>query len=551
MAERGHEERAPQNGGDMLSGRALTTVFAALMLGMFLAALDQTIVSTALPTIVGDLGGLNHLSWVVTSYLLASTVSTPIYGKLGDMYGRKPVFLAAIIIFLVGSMLAGLSQSMGELIAFRFLQGAGAGGLMVSAQAIIADIVPPRQRGRYMGLIGSVFAVASVAGPLLGGFFVDQISWRWVFYVNLPIGVLAILIVVFKLDLHTPQMRHRIDYLGAALLSGGVGALILLTTWGGTQYAWGSPVILALGVAGIVLLCAFVWQERRAAEPIVPLELFRSRVFNVSSAMGATIGMAMFGAIIFIPLYLQLVYGLSATASGLRMLPLMIGLLVAAVASGRLISRIGRYKVFPIAGTATLVVGMFLLSRLGLGTAPWLASVYMLVVGVGIGLVMQVLVLVVQNDAKPENIGVATSTATFFRSMGGSFGVAIFGAIFAARLSDQLAGFPHAVVERLGSGVQLSPAEADRLPPAIHADFLDAFAHSLHGVFLWGMAIAIIPFMLSWLLEEKPLRTTLARRPAVLSAEEAAGGGTPPEQLIAEPAAYAPTRGTEKDQLRT
>jgi EmrB/QacA subfamily drug resistance transporter len=551
MAERGHEERAPQNGGDMLSGRALTTVFAALMLGMFLAALDQTIVSTALPTIVGDLGGLNHLSWVVTSYLLASTVSTPIYGKLGDMYGRKPVFLAAIIIFLVGSMLAGLSQSMGELIAFRFLQGAGAGGLMVSAQAIIADIVPPRQRGRYMGLIGSVFAVASVAGPLLGGFFVDQISWRWVFYVNLPIGVLAILIVVFKLDLHTPQMRHRIDYLGAALLSGGVGALILLTTWGGTQYAWGSPVILALGVAGIVLLCAFVWQERRAAEPLVPLELFRSRVFNVSSAMGATIGMAMFGAIIFIPLYLQLVYGLSATASGLRMLPLMIGLLVAAVASGRLISRIGRYKVFPIAGTATLVVGMFLLSRLGLGTAPWLASVYMLVVGVGIGLVMQVLVLVVQNDAKPENIGVATSTATFFRSMGGSFGVAIFGAIFAARLSDQLAGFPHAVVERLGSGVQLSPAEADRLPPAIHADFLDAFAHSLHGVFLWGMAIAIIPFMLSWLLEEKPLRTTLARRPAVLSAEEAAGGGTPPEQLIAEPAAYAPTRGTEKDQLRT
>jgi|tagenome__1003787_1003787.scaffolds.fasta_scaffold20921519_1 EmrB/QacA subfamily drug resistance transporter len=554
MATEAQEERAPQSardGGDMLTGRALTTVFAALMLGMFLAALDQTIVSTALPTIVGDLGGLNHLSWVVTSYLLASTVSTPIYGKLGDMYGRKPVFLAAIIIFLVGSMLAGLSQSMGQLIAFRFLQGAGAGGLMVSAQAIIADIVPPRQRGRYMGLIGSVFAVASVAGPLLGGFFVDQISWRWVFYVNLPIGVLAILIVIFKLDLHTPQTRHRIDYLGAALLSGGVGALILLTTWGGTQYAWGSPMIIGLGVAGIVLLCAFLWQERRATEPIVPLELFRSRVFNVSSAMGATIGMAMFGAIIFIPLYLQLVYGLSATASGLRMLPLMIGLLVAAVASGRLISRIGRYKVFPIAGTATLVVGMFLLSRLGLGTAPWLASVYMAVVGVGIGLVMQVLVLVVQNDAKPENIGVATSTATFFRSMGGSFGVAIFGAIFAARLSDQLAGFPHAVVARLGSGVQLSPAEADHLPPAIHADFLDAFAHSLHGVFLWGMAIAVIPFMLSWLLQEKPLRTTLARRPAVLSAEEAAGGGTPPEQLIAEPAGYPPSRGTEKDQLRT
>ena len=515
-----------------LAGRALATVFAALMLGMFLAALDQTIVSTALPTIVGDLGGLNHLSWVVTSYLLASTVSTPIYGKLGDMYGRKPVFLAAIIIFLAGSMLAGLSQTMAELIGFRFLQGAGAGGLMVSAQAIIADIVPPRQRGRYMGLIGSVFAVASVAGPLLGGFFVDQISWRWVFYVNLPVGVLAILIVIFKLKLRTPQKRHRIDYLGATFLTGGVGALILLTTWGGTQYAWGSSLIVGLGIAGVVLLAAFLWQERRAPEPIVPLTLFRSSVFNVSSAMGATIGMAMFGAIVFIPLYLQLVYGVSATQSGLRMLPLMIGLLVAAISSGRAISRIGRYKAFPIAGTGTLVVGMFLLSRLGVGTAPWLASVYMLVVGVGIGLVMQVLVLVVQNDAQPENIGVATSTATFFRSMGGSFGVAIFGAIFAARLSGQLAHFPRSVVERLGSGVQLSPAEANRLPPAIHADFLQAFAHALHGVFLWGMAIAIVPFVLSWFLQEVPLRTTLAHQPASRAAEEAVGGGVQPEELV-------------------
>jgi EmrB/QacA subfamily drug resistance transporter len=515
-----------------LAGRALATVFAALMLGMFLAALDQTIVSTALPTIVGDLGGLNHLSWVVTSYLLASTVSTPIYGKLGDMYGRKPVFLAAIVIFLAGSMLAGLSQTMAELIGFRFLQGAGAGGLMVSAQAIIADIVPPRQRGRYMGLIGSVFAVASVAGPLLGGFFVDQISWRWVFYVNLPVGVLAILIVIFKLKLHTPPTRHRIDYLGATFLTGGVGALILLTTWGGTEYAWSSPLILGLGIAGVVLLAAFVWQERRALEPIVPLQLFRSSVFNVSSAMGATIGMAMFGAIIFIPLYLQLVYGVSATQSGLRMLPLMIGLLVAAISSGRAISRIGRYKAFPIAGTGTLVVGMFLLSRLGVGTAPWLASLYMLVVGVGIGLVMQVLVLVVQNDAQPENIGVATSTATFFRSMGGSFGVAIFGAIFAARLSGELAHFPRSVVERLGSGVQLSPAEADRLPQAIHTDFLQAFAHALHGVFLWGMAIAIVPFALSWFLKELPLRTTLARKPADLAVEEAVAGGVPPDELI-------------------
>jgi EmrB/QacA subfamily drug resistance transporter len=506
-------------------------VFVALMLGMFLAALDQTIVSTALPTIVGDLGGLNHLSWVVTSYLLASTVSTPIYGKLGDMIGRKPVFLAAILIFLAGSMLAGLSQSMTELIGFRALQGIGAGGLMVGAQAIIADIVPPRERGRYMGLIGSVFAVASVAGPLLGGFFVDNLSWRWVFYVNMPVGALAIIIVITRLHLHTPTIRHRIDYLGAGLLTGAVGALILLTTWGGSTYGWGSRTIVGLGIAGVALMAAFIWWEKRASEPILPLTLFRSRVFSVSCGMGFMIGMAMFGAIIFIPLFLQLVYGATPTSSGLRMLPLMAGLLVASISSGRAISRMGRYKAFPIAGTAVLIVGMYLLSRLGVGTAPWLASVYMLIVGIGIGLVMQVLVLVVQNDASPENIGVATSTATFFRSVGGAFGVAIFGTIFATRLTDQLARFPHSVTARLGSGIHLSPAAARRLPPAVHNDFLHAFASSLHGVFLWGMAIAIIPFALSWLLKEVPLRTTV-RRSAEVSAEQATAGGATAEAIV-------------------
>src|SRR5213595_72909 len=451
---------SPEQGEEGLTGRALTTVFVALMLGMFLAALDQTIVSTALPTIVGDLGGLNHFSWVVTSYLLASTVSTPLYGKIGDMRGRKPVFMAAILIFLAGSMLAGLSQSMGELIGFRALQGIGAGGLMVGAQAIIADIVPPRERGRYMGLIGSVFAVASVAGPLLGGFLVDNLSWRWVFYVNMPVGALAIVIVATRLHLHTPSIRHEIDYRGAALLSGAVAALILLTTWGGTTYPWGSATILGLGIAGVVLLAAFVWWEGRAREPIIPLTLFRSRVFSVANAMGFTIGMAMFGAIIFIPLFLQLVYGATPTSSGLRILPLMAGLLTAAIASGRAISRIGRYKVFPIAGTATLVVGMYLLSLLRVGTAPWLASVYMLVVGVGIGLVMQVLVLVVQNDARPQEIGVATSTATFFRSVGGSFGVAIFGAIFASRLAAQIEQLPVRTAKQLTGGIHLTPEQA-------------------------------------------------------------------------------------------
>jgi len=490
-----------------------------------------------LPTIVGDLGGLNHLSWVVTAYLLASTISTPIYGKLGDMRGRKPIFLAAIVIFLAGSMLAGLSQTMGELIGFRALQGIGAGGLMVSAQAVIADIVPPRERGRYMGLIGSVFAVASVAGPLLGGFLVENLSWRWVFYVNMPIGAVAIVIVWLRLHLHTPTVRHQIDYLGATLLSGCVAALIMLTTWGGSEYAWGSTIIVGLGIAGVTLLAAFLWWETRAPEPILPLGLFRSSVFSVACAMGFAIGMAMFGAIIFIPLFLQLVYGASPTSSGLRLLPLMAGLLVASISSGRVISRIGRYKMFPIAGTAILIGGMYLLSLLGVGTAPWLASVYMLVVGIGIGLVMQVLVLVVQNDVRPKDIGVATSTATFFRSVGGAFGVAVFGTIFATRLADQLARFPHSVVARLGSGVHLNPAQAKRLPPEVHADFLRAFATSLHGVFLWGMLIAVIPFALSWFLKEVPLRTTV-QRSAELSVEEAAAGGTPPEELV-EPYAHA------------
>jgi EmrB/QacA subfamily drug resistance transporter len=518
---------------ERLTGRALWTVFGALMLGMFLAALDQTIVSTALPTIVGDLGGLNHFSWVVTSYLLASTVSTPLYGKLGDMMGRKPVFLAAILIFLAGSVLAGLSQTMIQLIGFRALQGIGAGGLMVGAQAIIADIVPPRERGRYMGLIGSVFAVASVAGPLLGGFFVDNLSWRWVFYVNLPIGALAVVVVVTRLHLHTPTVRHRIDYLGAGLLAGGVSALILLTTWGGNQYAWGSATIVGLGVVGVGLLVLFVWQETRAEEPILPLSLFRSSVFSVANSMGFTIGMTLFGAIVFIPLYLQLVYGASATGSGLRLLPLMAGLLTAAILSGRWISRVGRYKAFPIAGTATLVVGMFLLSRLSVGTAPWLASVYMLVVGIGIGLVMQVLVLVVQNDVQPKDIGVATSTATFFRSVGGAFGVAIFGAIFATRLADQLKLLPHAVTAKLGGGVHLNPEQARHLPPAVHDDFLQAFAHSLHGVFLFGTVLAVVPFVLSWFLKEVPLRDTLSPAGELATVEEGVGAATPDERLAA------------------
>jgi EmrB/QacA subfamily drug resistance transporter len=505
-----------------LTGRALAPIFGALMLGMFLAALDQTIVSTALPTIVGDLGGLEHLSWVVTSYLLATTASTPLYGKLGDMYGRKPVFLAAILIFLAGSMLSGLSQTMGQLVAFRALQGIGAGGLMVGAQAIIADIVPPRERGRYMGLIGSVFAVASIAGPLLGGFLVESISWRWVFYVNMPVGAIAVLVVATRLHLKVPAQRHTIDYRGATLLTAGVSALILVTTWGGNEYAWGSPQVLGLAAAGVALLVAFVRQERRAPEPIIPLSLFRSRVFSVASAMGFVIGLALFGAVIFIPLFLQLVYGLSPTSSGLRMLPLMAGLLAASILGGRAITRIGRYKIFPITGTAITTVGLFLLSRLEVGTPPWVASVYMLVLGVGLGLVMQVLVLIVQNDAPARDVGVATSTSTFFRSMGGSLGVALFGAIFASRLASELTSLPAAAAARLSGGINVSPVEVHALPPGVRHDFLVAFVDALQPVFLVGAGLTAVAFALSWFLREVPLRSGVAAEADDVGAEVAA-----------------------------
>jgi EmrB/QacA subfamily drug resistance transporter len=511
------EQRAPTT-------RELTPVFVALMLGVFLAALDQTIVSTALPTIVGDLGGLKHISWVVTAYLLASTISTPLYGKLGDMLGRKPVFQAAIVIFLTGSILAGLSQSLGQLIAFRALQGIGAGGLLVGAQAILGELVPPRERGRYMGLIGSVFAVASVLGPLLGGFFVDHLSWRWVFYVNMPVGAAAMFVVAVRLHLPTRTIRHQIDFLGAGLLAASVTALTLFTTWGGNQYPWGSAEIVGLAFAGVVFLGLFLLQERRAAEPIIPLGLFRSSVFRVANSMGFLVGLAMFGSITFLPLFLQTVYGATPTGSGLRTLPLMAGLLAASILSGRAITRMGRYKAFPIAGTALLAIGMYLLSTLHATTPLWVVSVYMLVVGVGIGLVMQVLILVVQNDAPFSEIGVATSTATFCRSVGGSFGVAIFGAIFAARLADEIRLLPSSSIRRLGVGVHLSPAQAKRLPPVVHEQFLHAFSAALHSVFLVGFVLALVPFLLSWFLREVPLRTSLHRSPP---AEEPAVAGAP------------------------
>jgi EmrB/QacA subfamily drug resistance transporter len=504
----------PDSASSTSPTRALLPVFAALMLGMLLAALDQTIVSTALPTIVGDLGGVDHLSWVVTSYLLASTVSTPLYGKLGDMYGRKALFQLAIVIFLAGSALSGASQSMTELVLFRGLQGLGAGGLMVGAQAIIGDLVPPRERGRYMGLIGSVFAFASVVGPLLGGFFVDTLSWRWVFYVNLPLGAVALVVTASRLKL-PPRERsqHRVDYLGAALLTGGATALILLTTWGGNEYAWDSGTIIGLGAAGVVLLILFLLQERRAQEPVIPLGLFRSGPFSVVNGVAFLVGLAMFGALTFLPLFLQIVDGATPTGSGLLMLPLMAGLLAASIISGRMITKIGRYKVFPVAGAAVMTVGMFLLSLLDLDTTRLQSSLYMLVIGVGIGTVMPVLVLVAQNAAAPRDMGAATSTATFSRSIGGSVGVAVFGAIFAARLSDEIGRLlPHGALRGFDSRSLLgSPSAIKGLPGALREPLLHAFSNSLHTVFLWGMLLSALAFLLTLALKEVPLRTGTAQ----------------------------------------
>jgi EmrB/QacA subfamily drug resistance transporter len=493
-----------------LPHRQVLAIMGALMLGMLLAALDQTVVSTALPTIVGDLGGLNHLSWVVTSYLLASTISLPLYGKLGDQYGRKRLFQFAICIFLVGSMLSGLSQNMAELIGFRALQGLGAGGLMVGAQAIIGDVVSPRERGRYQGYMGGVFALASVAGPLLGGFLTQSVSWRWIFYINVPVGAVALFVTATVLHLPRRHITHRIDWLGAALLAASASTLILLTTWAGTEYPWISAPIIGLAGACLVALAIFIFVERDVAEPIIPPRLFRIPTFNITSAVGFVIGLAMFGAIVFLPLFLQLVDGSSPTTSGLQLLPLMAGLLVASILSGQIISKIGRYKIFPVAGTAVTTIGLVLLSTLDPHTPRLVMSLYMVVLGAGLGMVMQVLVLAVQNAVDHADLGVATSSATFLRSIGSSLGVAIFGAIFSGQLAINLrADLPAAALKgKLDpTSLQGNPAELDKLPPGIHAGLIQAVSDSLHVVFLAAVPFLIIGFLLTLLLREVPLRT--------------------------------------------
>ena len=477
---------------------------------MLLASLDQTIVATALPTIASDLHGLSHLTWVVTAYLLASTASTPLWGKLGDQYGRKFFFQAAIGIFLVGSVLSGLSSDMLELILFRAVQGLGAGGLIVGAMASVGDVVAPRDRGRYQGVFGSVFAVSSVLGPLIGGFFVDRLSWHWIFYVNVPIGLVALLVTSAVLPASAVRVHHVIDYAGTVLLALAATGLILLTSLGGNTYAWLSAPIVIMGVASVVLIVAFLRVERRAAEPIIPLPLLHNRTFSSTSAIGFVVGFAMFGAITFLPLYMQVVKGLSPTISGLRLTPLMGGLLITSVSSGQIISRWGRYKVFPIVGSAVTTVGLFVLSRVS-PTTGWLElSAGMLILGLGIGMVLPVLVIAVQNAVDYKDLGTATSGTTFFRSIGASFGVAIFGAIFSNTLLGNIRASIGHVQFPAGLSVTggVSPAQLKALTPAVRHVLVTGYSHSLQTVFLAAVPVALLAFALTWFLPEVPLRRT-------------------------------------------
>ncbi|WP_055502531.1 MDR family MFS transporter [Nonomuraea pusilla] len=498
--------------------REVMVVLPGLMLAMVLAMLDNMIVGTAMPRIVSELGGLNHMSWVTTAYVLGTTVSTPIWGKIGDLYGRKNIFITSIVIFMIGSALCGMAGSsllggtvdgMGELIAFRALQGLGAGGLMVNVMAIIGDLVPPRERGQYQGIMAGVMSLAMIAGPLVGGFITDNLDWRWAFYVNLPVGAVALVLLVLRLHLPKREAGEvRIDWLGAALLSVAITAMVLITTWGGSEYAWDSWQILSLIAVSVVLLVAFVLVERRAAEPIMPLQLFRNRNFSLISAVGFLLGFAMFGAITFLPLFQQMVQGASATNSGLLLLPMMASSMVVSLFVGKAITSTGKYKVYPVIGGVGMAVGMWLLSTMDVHTASWLTGVYIAVLGLGMGFLMQTTMLIAQNSVEQKDLGVSSSAATFFRSIGGSFGVSLFGAIFNNGFKSELTTRlgPEAADKLAAGGGRMDASALTHLDPRVHTGLLESLATALSGVFWWAVVFAVIVPLVAAFVKEVPLR---------------------------------------------
>lgn len=504
----------------------LGLLFASLMVVMLLASLSQTILSTALPTIVGDLGGVDHMSWVITGFILASTVMMPVYGRISDLLGRKPVLIAAIVLFIAGSALGAAAGTMSWLITARVVQGLGGGGLMILAQTSIADVVPARERGKYMGVMGAVFAVSSVAGPLLGGWITEGPGWRWAFSFNIPLGILAIIAVAvfLKLPRRPREERERIDYLGMILLAGATTCLILVCTWGGTQYDWNSPQILLLCATTLAGAIAFVIAETRASSPVIPLSLFKDRNFTLTTVSGLAVGVAMFGAIGYMPTYIQMVKGVDATQAGLLMTPMMASLLITSIVSGQIVSRTGRYKLFPLVGMVIMGIGLWLLSTLEVSDSTVRMCVFLAVFGAGIGLSMQILVLIVQNSVPNRIVGTATASSNFFRQVGATVGSAVVGSLFISRLKDLLAeNLPKIPGKSAGAmdANSFTPQSVHGLPAMFRDPVIQSYNDALLPIFLFMIPLAVLAFVLLLFVEEKPLATRVDLGTGEISTVEA------------------------------